>query len=124
MRIIALAALAALVGSLLVGGSHPAGTAAAFAPGAGAAQQAFLDPVTGQPREPTEAELAALQAAGLAGSSAKAALRPAAAAPEEVHLPDGTVGIRVDQRYYETVVACRQPDGRFGTDCPPAGGKP
>jgi hypothetical protein len=39
-------------------------------------------------------------------------------------LPDGTAGIRLAERYYETIVVCRQPDGRFGTDCPAAVGKP
>jgi hypothetical protein len=123
MRILALTALAVLVASLVLGGSQAARPAAAWAAGAGAAQQVFLDPVTGLPREPTATELAALQATGQAGSS-KAALRPSATAPEEIHLPDGTAGIRLAERYYETIVVCRQPDGRFGTDCPAAVGKP
>lgn len=120
MRIIALAALAALVGSLVTGAAPVAGAAATHAPVAGAAQQVFLDPVTGLPREPTEAEMAAL-AALASSASTKAALRPGAAAPEEIHLPDGTAGIRLDQRYYETVTMCRQPDGSFGSQCPAAG---
>jgi len=128
MRIIPLAALAALVAGLVAGGSRPSGggVAQGFLATTGAtvaAQQVFLDPVTGLPREPTEAELAALGAAGTA-ASAKAALRPGATAPEEIHLPDGTAGIRVDARYYETISVCRQPDGRFGTDCPAARGAP
>jgi hypothetical protein len=116
MRIIALTAVAALVASLVLGGSGPAQQSVAWTSGPGAAQQVFLDPVTGLPREPTATELAALQAAG-PGAAAKAALRPGAAAAEEIHLPDGTVGIRLPERYSETVVVCRQPDGRFGTDC-------
>jgi len=119
MRILALAALAALVGSLMAGGATLVAGAPATAHGPWAAQQVFLDPATGLPREPTEAELAALQAAGAA--SAKAALRPGAAAPEEIHLPDGTAGIRLDQRYYETITMCRQPDGSFGSHCPATG---
>lgn len=39
--------------------------------------------------------------------------------PEVIWLPDGTVGIKVAQRYFHTIVACRQPDGTFGTRCPP-----
>lgn len=41
------------------------------------------------------------------------------AAPEMLRLPDGTVGIKVAQQYYHTIVACRLPDGSFTTQCPP-----
>lgn len=44
----------------------------------------------------------------------------AARARDEVHLPDGTVGVRVAKRYYHTIVVCRQPDGSFSTECPAA----
>jgi hypothetical protein len=117
MRIIALAALAALAGSLMTGGAILVAGVAAPAHARGAAQQVFLDPLTGLPREPTEAELAA----SASSASAKAALRPGAAAPEEIHLPDGTAGIRLDQRYIETITVCRQPDGSFGSHCPATG---
>jgi hypothetical protein len=36
----------------------------------------------------------------------------------EVHLPDGTVGVRVAKRYYHTISVCRQADGSFSSDCP------
>jgi len=39
-------------------------------------------------------------------------------APEVIRLPDGTVGVKVAAQYFDTVVACRQPDGSFGTHCP------
>ena len=39
-------------------------------------------------------------------------------AVDEVHLPDGTVGVRVAKRYYHTIVVCRQADGSFSSDCP------
>jgi hypothetical protein len=42
----------------------------------------------------------------------------AARAADEVRLPDGTVGVRVDKRYYHTIVVCRKADGSFSTDCP------
>ncbi len=42
----------------------------------------------------------------------------AARAADEVRLPDGTVGVRVDKRYYHTIVVCRQANGSFSTDCP------
>lgn len=44
-----------------------------------------------------------------------------ARAADEVRLPDGTVGVRVDKRYYHTIVVCRLADGSFSTECPPAG---
>ncbi|HVO08583.1 MAG TPA: hypothetical protein VMT83_17455 [Burkholderiaceae bacterium] len=40
-------------------------------------------------------------------------------APEVIRLPDGTVGVKVAAQYFDTVVACRQADGSFGTNCPP-----
>lgn len=40
--------------------------------------------------------------------------------PEVIRLPDGTVGVKVAAQYYDTIVACRQSDGRYGTDCPSA----
>ena len=40
--------------------------------------------------------------------------------PEIIRLPDGTVGVKVAAQYYDTIVACRQSDGSFGTNCPPA----
>ena len=39
-------------------------------------------------------------------------------APEVIRLPDGTVGVKVAAQYFETVVACRQSDGSFSTNCP------
>jgi hypothetical protein len=44
-----------------------------------------------------------------------AALRADAAAGEEIHLPDGTVGVK---QYFHTIVVCRQRDGSFSTQCP------
>jgi hypothetical protein len=41
------------------------------------------------------------------------------ATPEVLRFPDGTVGIKVAQQYYHTIVACRLPDGSFTTRCPP-----
>jgi hypothetical protein len=116
MRLTALAALGALTACLLMvaGATHP-GQGATASTGA-AAQQLFLDPVTGASREPTADELASLRAATQANE--KLELRPGAAAPEEVHLPDGTVGIRLNHELDDTVVVCRQPDGHFSSDCP------
>jgi hypothetical protein len=40
--------------------------------------------------------------------------------PEIIRLPDGTVGVKVAAQYYDTIVACRQSDGSYGTNCRPA----
>jgi hypothetical protein len=47
-----------------------------------------------------------------------AALRADLAAGEEIHLPDGTVGVKVAKQYFHTIVVCRQRDGSFSTQCP------
>jgi hypothetical protein len=52
-----------------------------------------------------------------------AGTRTQPATPEILRFPDGTVGIRVAQQYYHTIVACRLPDGSFTTRCP-AGREP
>ncbi len=56
----------------------------------------------------------------LAGATTQRRVLPEA--PEVIRLPDGTVGIKVAAQYFDTIVACRQPDGSFGTNCPPAPG--
>ncbi len=61
----------------------------------------------------TESAVAAERAAFGAGT------RMQPATPEVLRLPDGTVGIKVAQQYYHTIVACRLPDGSFTTQCPP-----
>jgi hypothetical protein len=62
------------------------------------------------------ATVSALPAASAALTSGT---RAQPAAPEMLRLPDGTVGIKVAQQYYHTIVACRLPDGSFTTQCPP-----
>ena len=54
---------------------------------------------------------------GVAALTAGTRMQPAA--PEVLRFPDGTVGIKVAQQYYHTIVACRLPDGSFTTQCPP-----
>ena len=54
---------------------------------------------------------------GVAALTAGTRIQPAA--PEVLRFPDGTVGIKVAQQYYHTIVACRLPDGSFTTQCPP-----
>jgi hypothetical protein len=85
-----------------------------------AAQRISVDPATGQVRKPDAAVLAQLSAEVSAVSTAPAVAASGTAAQEarEVHLPDGTVGVRVDKRYYHTISVCRLADGSFSTDCP------
>jgi hypothetical protein len=66
-------------------------------------------------------ELPGAPAAALPGESAAltAGTRVQPAAPEVLRFPDGTVGIKVAQQYFHTIVACRLPDGSFTTQCPP-----
>ena len=81
-----------------------------------AAQRITLDPVTRLPVSTVTAG-AASDAPSLVGTAAVSATAGPREATE-VHLPDGTVGVRVDQRYFDTVTVCRQPDGSFGSACP------
>ena len=85
--------------------------------------------VTGEPAADANAPtVAAAQRISLDGATVVASTAPAslnnepaalaARAADEVRLPDGTVGVRVDKRYYHTIVVCRQADGSFTTDCP------
>jgi hypothetical protein len=62
--------------------------------------------------------LAAAQRIGEAGMAAPALAAPANLPTEEVHFPDGTVGVRVARQYFHTVVICRHADGRYDTQCP------
>jgi len=118
-----LLAMVAGFGSLARVG-HPRGdTIGIGAATAYTGQRIYIDLATGQLREPTAAELAAegTQSAGGLQVSQKQALPATAVAADEVHLPDGTVGVRPSRQYLHTIVLCRQPDGSFGEHCPDAG---
>jgi len=82
-----------------------------------AAQRIVLDPATHLP------VAAAADATALtpgSGANLGTGRRTLPAVPEEVRLPDGTVGVKVAQQYFHTIVVCRQPDGSFSTQCPAA----
>ncbi len=51
-------------------------------------------------------------------TAAVSATRLVPEAPEVIRLPDGSVGVKVAQRYFHTIVACRRSDGTFTTECP------
>ena len=85
-----------------------------------AAQRVYMDSDTGAWREPTAAELSSPQSAVRTNAEIVAATetnRPTVQ-PDEVRLPDGTVGVRVAQQYFHTIVVCRQSDGSFSSECP------
>jgi hypothetical protein len=98
---------------------HRVAAPAAAAPGV----RVFIDPVTGEAREPTRAEVAA----GAAGGRVQRQAVAGQAASESVQrehfvLPDGTEGVKLLPRDQHAVVVCRQADGSFGSHCPRANG--
>ena len=114
IRAICLGAVAAtLGGAMLLAGctaqadSHPG---AAGPTRARAAQRIVLDPATHLP----------IAGEGSDGASVASGRRMLPSMPEEVHLPDGTVGVKVAQQYFHTIVVCRQRHGNFSTQCPAA----
>ena len=115
MRMFAIAALALLMASLLVAANEMHRVPAPWASRSFAAQQLFLDPVTGLPRAPTEAELAALRIA--ATGNTKAALRLGSGILEEVHLPDGTGAIRLDPASFHAVQVCLKDGDGPAVEC-------
>lgn len=110
----------------------PAGVAASApaavpetAPPAAAALREFRDPVTGQPREPTAAELKALAAATQNASKAGTGAAPK---DREIVFPNGTVA--VEEGALSEMKGCVQKDGKVTvdhdcrSDAPAAAGKP
>jgi hypothetical protein len=82
----------------------------------GAPSRVFLDPVSGQPREPTPAELTELERLERAArATAPASAKPDA--PAEFRLPDGTVGMRFPDAAAQPLQACLQPDGSIDAHC-------
>jgi hypothetical protein len=122
IRAICLGAIAAAVSGavLLAGCSDRAGGRAGLQrpAHAAAAQRIVLDPVTHLATSGPQAD--AVATGPDSGASAASGRRTLPAVPEEVRLPDGTVGVKVAQQYFHTIVVCRQRDGSFSTQCPAA----
>jgi hypothetical protein len=120
IRAICLGAMAAAMSGvvLLAGCSARAGNHAGMpaAVHAAAAQRIVLDPVSHVATSAEPADAGAI--APVAGASEVSGRRTLPAVPEEVRLPDGTVGVKVAQQYFHTIVVCRQSDGSFSTQCP------
>ncbi len=96
----------AAAGWLLAGCSAQTDPGAARPVHASAAQRVDLGP---EAAEPTSA---------VGVTAAVSAARVVPEAPEVIRLPDGTVGVKVAQQYFHTIVACRRKDGTFTTECP------
>jgi hypothetical protein len=87
------------------------------AAGTGAGLVAFIDPVTGQLREPDPAELAALRATAPAPSGLSTRSSPLVAPAEMIYPAGGGVGMRVDASFDSSVVVTKGPDGKLKMDC-------
>jgi hypothetical protein len=86
--------------------------------------KAYIDPTTGQLREPTEAELKAAAASSTAGAAAQGASTTEVAAPiVGKAIGNGVVEYDLGKRGMVDEVACVQKDGTVTTQCPPAAGK-
>jgi len=87
------------------------------------AARVFLDPVTGQARKPTRAEVEAHNAAQrLRAETAGGQAASEGGQREHFVLPDGTEGVKLAPSDRHAVVVCRQADGSFAENCPPAAG--
>jgi hypothetical protein len=83
---------------------------------AGQASRAFIDPITGELRAPTAAELAAL-AASQSSQSTEAALKQRPPPPVQTRLPDGTIMYDMRNQPQIEEKACVLADGSIGA-CP------
>lgn len=91
----------------------PEGSVSAAGGDVDPASRAFIDPVTGEMRAPTAAELAASKQPG----SAEQAGRQERPPPVETRLPDGTIMIDMRDQPQVEEQACVQADGSLGA-CP------
>jgi hypothetical protein len=86
------------------------------AAGTGQASRAFVDPITGQLRAPTAAELAAL-ATPQPPQSSESVLKQRPPPPVQTRLPDGTIMYDMRNQPQIEEQACVLADGRIGA-CP------
>ncbi len=108
-------------GATAQGGPATAPAAASSAPASRAARstvatpaglRAFVDPETGQLREPTREEVEALSRAMLQASAL-------AIEPSVVQYPNGMLGVQLGDEFMNDVVARRNPDGSISMVCVP-----
>jgi hypothetical protein len=84
----------------------------------GAGVKAFIDPITGEMREPTAAEVAAAASSSQATSAASGKVLKANAPLEEVLLPNGATMVRFGNQVEEKV--CINAAGEVTSKCPAA----
>ena len=80
--------------------------------------RAFIDPRTGELREPTAEEALALAAGAWPES-----LQPVESLEAVVH-PDGMISVDLKGHFMQSLVAVRNPDGSLSMSCGPGTGKP
>jgi hypothetical protein len=85
----------------------------------GASVRIFLDPVTGEAREPTTAEMAAAAASNPMSVAVGGKSLKASAPLEEIQLPNGVTMVRYDNQVEEKV--CINAAGEVASKCAPAG---
>jgi hypothetical protein len=106
-------------------GRAPTATSSATSTRPTAGLRMYVDPVSGEMREPTDAELAAEATAPAAISPAtvkSGAARAVIGTDEtdsETVLPGGIVEMRNDHRADVQERVCEQPDGTLSSRCPP-----
>jgi hypothetical protein len=94
------------------GEAKPAATAPAEAAGQ-AGMKAFIDPATGQLREPTPEEAAA------ASPTTKFARAGVTAEPKAVVYPNGMMSVELGEEYMNDVVVKKNADGTLSMACVP-----
>jgi hypothetical protein len=95
--------------------SSPSSTSPAPSAPSAAGQRAFIDPATGQLRQPEHEELAAIAAEAAAAPARRTAARSAGAAAQ-MFGTDGSVSATVPEELHTFTVATRGPDGRLVID--------
>jgi hypothetical protein len=83
----------------------------------GASVKAFIDPITGEMREPTAAEMAATAGSQTPNATSGKALK-ANAPLEEIQLPNGATMVRFENQVEEKV--CIDAAGEVTSKCPDA----
>jgi len=98
--------------------AEPGSPATAARPEPARGVRVYLDPVSGEAREPTRAEAAAAASGRVQREAAGGQAVSEGASRERVVLPDGTEGVKLAPRDRHSVVVCRQADGSFSGECP------
>jgi hypothetical protein len=77
----------------------------------------FVDPVTGQIRQPDAAEIGTLTGAGNGNARTTLQSTPASAQPIMINGPGGGIGVRLGEDSLSYMVVTRTPEGKLVEDC-------